>query len=144
MDALGPRGSWQLNTTNRQVEDAAIAYVITREGSEGRQARDTRGKGAAADLASGERVIEVKAYGGSARGQDLWLETRQVHEARTNPDFWLYILENIRQGDPAQFQLLRVGGEDLRLLLQRAVERRYYTVPFPVGLYDAWSATPPS
>ncbi len=124
------------NTTNRQVEDAAIRFVIAREAAEGRQAKDTRGTGAAGDVASDGRVIEVKAYGGSARGQDLWLEVRQVEEARRNPNFWLYVMENVRQGDPSQFRLLTVGGERLQALLARAVERRYYTVPWPVAVYD--------
>jgi len=80
----------------------------------------------------------VKAYGTSARGQDLWLEVRQIEEARTNPDnFWLYIVENVRQENPEQFRLLRFGGEPLVRLLDRAVERRYFTVRFPVAVYDA-------
>lgn len=123
-------------TTNRHVEDAAICYVIEQEAAEGRRAEDIRGTGAAGDVASSDRVIEVKAYGGSARGQDLWLEVRQVEEGRSNPDFWLYVVENVRQGDPGQFTLLRIGGERLRMLLARAVERRYYTVPWPVAVYD--------
>jgi len=75
--------------------------------------------------------------GGSARGQDVWLEVRQIEEARSNPDFWLYLVENIRQGDPAQFRLLRVGGQRLAGLLTRAMERRYFTMPFPVAVYAA-------
>jgi hypothetical protein len=46
-------------------------------------------------------VIEVKAFGLSARGNDLWLETRQVDEARTNGRFRLYVVDNVRKGDPA-------------------------------------------
>lgn len=122
--------------TNRQVEDAGLRYVIDQEALAGRIATDTRGRRAAGDLTSGERVVEVKAYGGSARGQDVWLEVRQIEEARSNPDFWLYIVENIRQGDPAQYRLLRVGGQRLAGLLTRAVEHRYFTVPFPVAVYD--------
>ncbi len=128
---------------NRAVEDAAIAYVIAHEQVSGRQARDARGTGAAGDLVSDERVIEVKAYGRSSRGQDLWLEVRQVEEARRNADFWLYIVENVRQGDPAQFRLLQLGGQDLATLLGRARERRYYEVPFPVAVHDRLSARPP-
>lgn len=122
--------------TNRQIESAAITYVIECEAQEGRQAHDTRGRGVAGDLVSGDRVIEVKAYGTTARGTDLWLEVRQVEEARTNPDFWVYVVENVRQGDPALFRLLCIGGDDLQGLISRARERRYYEVPFPVGVYD--------
>lgn len=124
--------------TNRQIEDAALTYVIEQEALEGRSAQDTRGKGAAGDLLSHDRVIEVKAYGKSARGADLWLEERQVDEARAYPEsFWLYLVENIRQGDPAKFRLLRIGGEQLQALLERARPQRYYTVPIPVAVYDA-------
>jgi hypothetical protein len=66
----------------------------------------------------------------------VWLETRQVDEARTNSHYLLYIVDNVRQGDPARFGLLTKGGNDLATLLTRAVERHYYTVPFPVATYD--------
>lgn len=122
--------------SNRAIEDAAIAFVLDWEAAHGRPSRDTRGTGAAGDVAGHLRTIEVKAYGGFARGQDLWLEPRQVAEGRHNPDFWLYIVENIRQGDPAQFRLLEIGGETLQTMLGRAVERRYFTIPWPVAIYD--------
>ena len=122
--------------SNKAVEDAAIAYVLDWEAAHGRPCHDSRGTGSAADVAGDVRTIEVKAFGGYARGQDLWLEPRQVAEARRNPTFWLYIVENIRQGDPAQFRLLRIGGEVLHAMLERAVERRYFTVPWPVAIYD--------
>ncbi len=122
--------------TNRAIEDAAIAHVLDWEAAHGRPSHDTRGTGAAADVAGVHRTIEVKAYGGLARGQDLWLEPRQVAEGRHNPNFWLYIVENIRQGDPARFRLLQIGGEALQAMLDRAVERRYFTVPWPVAIYD--------
>lgn len=124
------------NTTNRAVENAAIAFVVAYEATCGRLSHDTRGTGAAADVAGDMRTIEVKAYGGSARGQDLWLESRQVDESRTNPNFWLYIVDNVRQGDPTRFGLLTIGGSELATLMARAVERHYYTVPFPVATYD--------
>ncbi|SDZ19631.1 hypothetical protein SAMN05444365_1078 [Micromonospora pattaloongensis] len=81
-------------------------------------------------------MIEVKAYGKSARGTDLWLEVRQVEEALQNPDFWIYVVENVRQGDPSQFTLKMLGGERLQKLLGRAKEQRYYTLPWPVADYD--------
>lgn len=122
--------------TNKEIEDAAIVWVVEYEADCGRRAVDTRHTGAPADLESPPRTIEVKAFGGSARGQDLWLEVRQVEEARRNPDFWLYLVENVRQGDPTRFQLVALGGEQLARLLTRAVERRYYTLPLPVAEYD--------
>lgn len=124
-------------TTNRQIEDAALRFVIAQEELEGRKAVDARGQGAAGDLLSGDHVIEVKASGGSARGNDMWLEVRQVEEALAHPDtFWLYMVENVRQGDPSHFRLIKFGGDDLAALLARRVERRYFTVPFPVSVSD--------
>lgn len=123
-------------TNNRAVEDAAIAWVLRIEREAGRESADTRGTGAAADVSSPPRLIEVKAYGKSARGQDLWLEPRQVEEADRNPDFYIYVVENVRQGDPAAFTLRVLGGETLRVLLQRRREQRYFTVPWSVKLYD--------
>jgi len=96
-----------------------------------------RGKGAPADIESPPRMIEIKAYGKSSRGQDLWLEVRQVEEARNNPNFWLYVVENIGQGDPVAFTVKELGGERLRKLVERAKEQHYYTVPWPVADYDS-------
>lgn len=121
-----------------QVEDAAIAYVRAVEESAGRTVEDTRWKpGAPTDLVCDDRLVEIKAYGGSARGEDLWLEPAQVHAATADPDrFWLYVVDNVRQGDPSKFRLARFGGETLRNLLTRKVERRYFTVPVPVATFD--------
>ena len=121
----------------KQVEDAAIAFVITEEERAGRTARDTRYQGAVADV-DGDRVIEVKAFGTTSRGETLWLEPRQYDAARNDPErFWVYVVENVRQGDPAQFRLLRLGGQRLQQLVAKAKERRYYEVPFPVAVYEA-------
>ncbi len=122
--------------SNRAIEDTAIVFVLDWEAAHGRPSHDTRGTGAAGDVANTERTIEVKAYGRSARGQDLWLEVRQVEEARRNPNFWLYVVENVRQNNPVEIRLLEIGGETLRALIDRAVERRYFTVPWPVAVYD--------
>lgn len=121
---------------NKAVEEAAISFVLDYERRRGRAARDTRHAGAAADVVSDGRIIEVKAASRSARGQDLWLEVRQVEQARANPEFHVYVVDNIRQGDPAKFQLMDLHGATLARLLARAKEQRYFTVPFPVSEYD--------
>jgi hypothetical protein len=100
--------------SNRAIEDVAIAYVLNWEAAHGRPSHDTRGTGAAGDVAGVHRTIEVKAYGGFARGEDLWLEPRQVSEGRQNPNFWLYVVENIRQGDPARFRCCRSEARRFR------------------------------
>jgi hypothetical protein len=102
------------------------------------EARDTRYQGAPADIESPPRLIEIKAVGKpSSRGDFLWLETRQVDEARVNPNFFVYVVENVRQGDPALFRLKVYGGELLRRLVGGAKERRYYEVPVPVDVYGS-------
>ena len=120
----------------KAIENAAIAWVLELERAAGRTPRDTRHAGAPADIESPPRVIEVKAFGTTNRGFDLWLETRQVDEARSNPDFHLYVVENVRRGDPTHFTLKVLGGERLARLLERAREKRYYEVPWPVADYD--------
>ena len=123
--------------SNAAIENAAIEYVIAYETAQGRTATDTRGKGAPADVKSDGRIIEVKAYGRSARGQDLWLEARQVVEAESNPDFWVYVVDNVRQGDPVKFGLRLLGGELLAKLVAKKRVQTTYILPFPVGEYDA-------
>jgi Domain of unknown function (DUF3883) len=124
-------------TSNKAVEDAAIAWVMELERANGRQPQDTRYKGAPADIQSSPRLIEVKAYGKLARGADLLMEVRQVEEARRNPNFYVYVVENVRQGNPAEFTLRILGGVRLERLLERAKEYRGYSVPWPVADYDA-------
>lgn len=123
---------------NKAIEDAAIAFVMDLERDAGRNPVDRRYEAVfAADIESLPRIIEVKAVGRSQRGWFLPLEVPQVNEARTNPDFLVYIVDNVRQGDPSKFGLKVLGGERLARLLEKAKERRYFEVPVPVGEYDA-------
>lgn len=122
---------------NKAIEDAAIEWVMGLERDAGRRPRDTRYEGAPADIESPPRIIEVKSFGTSNRGYDLWLEVHQVQEAKANPEFYVYVVENVRQGDPGQFTLRVLGGDRLRHLLEQAKEQRYYTVPWPVADYDS-------
>ena len=121
----------------KTVEDAAIDWVMDLERAAGRRPHDTRHEGAPADIESPPRLIEVKSFGTSNRGYDLWLEVRQVQEAKASPEFFVYVVENVRQGDPGQFTLRVLGGDRLRHLMKRAKEQRYYTVPWPVADYDS-------
>lgn len=123
--------------SNKAVEGAAIEWVMSLERSVGRVPRDTRYKGAPADIDSPPRVIEVKAFGKSNRGFELWMEVRQIEEARANPNFYIYIVENVRQGDPSLFTLRVLGGERLARLIAKAKEQHYFTVPWPVADYDS-------
>lgn len=121
---------------NRAVEDAAVAWVIELERLDSRTGRDTRSQGPG-DVSSPPRTIEVKAYGKDARGQNLWLETRQVTAALTDPEFWIYVVENVAQSDPATFRVARLGGDRLATLLERRREQHYFLMPWPVADYDA-------
>lgn len=122
---------------NKAIEDAAISFVVDYERRAGRNPRDSRYRGAAADLESSGRVIEVKAAARSVRSSGfLLLESRQVDEATQNENFYVYLVENAAQGDPRHFQLRILGGDLLRRLVARAKERRYFEVPLPVGEYD--------
>ena len=123
-------------TSNKAKEDAAIAWVMELELAAGRQPRDTRYTGAPADIESPPRLIEVKSFGTSNRGYDLLMEVRQVEEARRNLDYYVYVVENVSQGDPARFTLRVLGGTRLQRLLGRAKEYRGYSVPWPVADYD--------
>jgi hypothetical protein len=38
------------------------------------------------------------------------MEVRQVDEARRTPDYYVYVVENVRQGDPAKFTLRVLGA----------------------------------
>lgn len=75
-----------LRLRGKQIENAAIAWVLELERSAGRQPADTRNqRGAPGDIESPPRIIEVKAFGRSARADGfLWLETSQVDEGRSN------------------------------------------------------------
>lgn len=122
---------------NKAIEDAAIAFVMDLERGAGRSPVDRRYEAAfAADIESLPRIIEVKAVGGSQRGWFLPLEIPQLNEARTNPTFFVYIVDNVRQGDPATFGLKILGGQRLARLIAKAKERRYFEVPVPVAEYD--------
>lgn len=82
----------------------------------------------------------MKAAARSVRSSGfLFLEARQVDEVRKNPNFYVYIVENVGQGDPSAFELRVLGGQQLRRLVDRAKERRYFEVPLPTAEYDAIS-----
>lgn len=121
---------------NKRIEDAAIRFVIEQERRAGRDPRDTRHHGAAADVESGGRVIEVKAFGGWLRAQGaLLLEARQVREAQQNAEFYVYVVENVAQGDPSRFELRVLAGAQLRELIATGREHRYFEIPVRASEY---------
>jgi hypothetical protein len=88
-------------------------------------------------------MVHGSLVGGSQRGWFLPLEVPQISEARNNPDFFVYVVDNVRQGDPAKFGLKVLDGELLARLVARAKERRYYEVTVPVAEYDNAPALKP-
>jgi hypothetical protein len=48
----------------------------------------------------------------------------------------VYVVENVRQADPARFTLRVLAGDQLQALLKRAREQHYDTLPWPVGQSD--------
>lgn len=123
---------------NRAIEDAAIAYVMELERTAGREPADRRYEAAfAADIWSPPRTIEIKAVGKDQRGWFVPIESRQYDAARSDPNFYLYVVDNIRQGDPSAFRLKVFGGQQLQRLLEKAKKREYWEMPIPVAEFDA-------
>jgi len=91
------------------------------------------------DIESPPRLIEVKAVGKASCRADGFLpvELAQVEALRGNPNGFIYLIENVAQGDPRLFTLRVFGGEQLQRMLGRLKERRYYELPVPVSDYDA-------
>jgi hypothetical protein len=123
---------------NRAVEDAAVKYVMELERRAGREPADRRGDLTfAADVWSPPRTIEIKAVGKDQRGWFVPIETRQYDAARSDPDFFLYVVDNVRQGDPSAFRLKVFRGPQLQRLLEHAKKREYWEMPIPVGEFDS-------
>jgi hypothetical protein len=121
---------------NYAIEQAAIEWAMELERAHGRELRRTTSP---ADIESPPRLIEVKAVGKASCRSDgfLMVEPNQVEALRNNPNGYVYLVENVRQGDPSLFTLRVFGGEHLQRLLTRVNERRYYELPLPVGDYDS-------
>ena len=130
-------------TSNHAVETAAVEFVIGYELRRGRLAVDRRYRpGYPADIESDGRLIEVKASGTSFRSWFLPLEESQRAAALSNDAFFIYVVENVRQGDPARFTLRILDSAHLRRLLKKAKLRSYYEMPWPTADYDATPAEP--
>jgi hypothetical protein len=118
-----------------EVEKAAIAWVMELERMAGRNPVRCVSP---VDIESPPRLIEVKAVGKSSCRSEglLMVELTQVEALRSNPNGYLYLVENVGQGDPAQFTLRIFHGDQLQRLLGRLRQRSYYELPVPVSEYD--------
>lgn len=139
-----------LPMSNAQVENRAIAFVLAHERAVGREPRDTRhGPSAQVDVESVDpatgavHLIEVKAYGGTGRGEDLWLEPRQVSALEDAERGHLYIVTQVRSEDPAAIRILDLSGAQLQQRLAAKKLKQYYTVPLPTAAHDALTSASP-
>ena len=129
-------------TGNQAVEAAAIAWVLGLERAAGRSPADRhKEKAFGADIDSPPRVIEVKSSVGSYRNWPLPLAGPQVKRGLSDPNFYVYVVENVGQGDPAKFSLKVLHGDRLRSMLERAVPQTSHAVPWPVANYDTTPTT---
>ncbi|MGO1259379.1 MAG: protein NO VEIN domain-containing protein [Brachybacterium sp.] len=132
-----------LAMSNNETESRAIAYVLAHERAAGRTAVDVHKiNGSLVDVestddATGEkRLIEIKAFGGTGRGDFLWLESNQVEAFEQVPGSHLYIVTNVKSPEPHAIRVLDLTGEQLRERLAAKKDKHYYEVPLPVAVYD--------
>lgn len=122
---------------NRETERIAIEYVMDLERSAGRAPEDVRLTGAPYDISSPPRKIEVKAFGGSARGAPVPLEERQVRAAREDPaNFYLYVVDNVALADEGLMRVRVIHGDRLTQMLARTKPQVTYWPTFRVSEYD--------
>ena len=101
----------------------------------GREARDTRRVPGAADVESSGRIIEIKASSGWAvRSNGLIYITGPQLRRASDLNYYLYIVENVSQGDPSKAEIRVLHGEDLKRLCAGAKPDIYY-VPVRAGDY---------
>lgn len=128
-----------------RVEPAAVKWVMAYEQRQGRQPVDRRyEKTFSGDIESPPRIIEIKATATSYRGWFLPLEPVQLEEARANPNFHIYVVENVGQGNAALFTLRILSGDHLKRLAEKVAERRYFEMSWPTKDYDATPLEPTS
>ncbi len=122
--------------TNSEVERKAIEHVIAQERAAGRQPEDVRGRNQPYDIASPPRKIEVKAFGGSARGAPVPIEERQAQAARDDPyNYYVYVVDNVAcETKPIEVRMLY--GAVLQEMLDRTKPRATYWPAFRAGDYD--------
>lgn len=122
---------------NPDTERAGIEYVMRLEYEAGRQPEDVHLKGFPYDISSPPRKIEVKAFGGSARGASVPLEDRQVKAAREDPEnFYVYVVDNLTAGSEAKIAVRVIHGSVLCEMLDRAAPHITYWPTFRTSDYD--------
>ncbi len=122
---------------NADIERAGIEYVMRLEREAGRHPEDVHLQGFPYDVSSPPRMIEVKAFGGSARGAPIPLEDRQVKAAREDPEnFYVYVVDNIASGDQAKIAVRVLHGPVLRAMIDRTMPQITYWPTLRTSDYD--------
>jgi hypothetical protein len=123
--------------TNAEIESIAIKHVMSLERGANREPRDVRHGGQPFDIFSPPRKIEVKAFGGSARGAALPLEDSQVQAAKQDPEnFYVYVVDNIASERPAKITVRMLHGATLSKIIDRAMPRITYWPTLRAAEYD--------
>ena len=122
---------------NAETERAGIEYVMRLERAAGRQPEDVHLQGFPYDVSSPPRKIEVKAFGGSARGAPIPLEERQVKAAREDPqNFYVYVVDNVAAEDRTKIAARVLHGSVLGTMLDRATPHITYWPTLRSSDYD--------
>lgn len=123
---------------NTETERVAVEYVMALERNAGRQPEDVRAKVLPYDVSSPPRKIEVKAFGGSARGAPVPLEASQVAAAHEDPEnFYVYVMDNVARADRGEMSARTIHGEMLCAMIERTEPHVTYWPTFRVAEYDA-------
>jgi hypothetical protein len=124
-------------------EDAALAWVMQWERSAGRVPRAVlTDPTIPADIESPPRLIAVQAFAKSARSHNLVLDDSQFAEAKRNPEFFIYVVENTASQRFELFGLKVLTGKRLLRLLEGAFQINYLAIPWPESDYDTSSDSP--
>jgi hypothetical protein len=88
-------------------------------------------------VSSPPRKIEVKAFGGSARGAPIPLEQRQVDAAREDQDnYYVYVVDNVARADEGKMKVRVLHGETLHAMINSATPHVTYWPTYQVTAYD--------
>jgi hypothetical protein len=123
--------------SNSTTENTAVDFVIRLERAAGREPVDVRRSRAPYDVSSPPRKIEIKAFGGSARGEAIPLEQRQVDAAREDPEnFYLYVVDNVARADLGEMTVRMIHGDVLRAMIDSVKPQTTYWPTFRAAPYD--------
>jgi hypothetical protein len=136
----GPTPTVKPASHAKAIHDPAVRWVMQLERAAGRKPVDRRDDPSfPGDIESKPRTIVVSALAGRSSSGEwaLTLGARQFEEARRNPSFYIYAVENTHLGDPTMFSLKVLNGTRLREFLGWARERHYFEMRWPISHRDA-------